>query len=232
LQDYINSASHGVIFFSFGSIVNLSNLPKEKLDSILNVISRLKQKVIIKWVPDKSIKLPHNVKVGSWLPQNDILAHSNVKLFITHGGLHSIEEAVYNGKPVIGIPFFADQLSNMRHVEKNGYGKLITYNKLTEESFENAVEEVLTNPTFKDKSTIQSKVYKDQPMTPLDRAIYWIEYVIRNDGAKYLKSSSIGLNTAQYFLFDVSLFLLSLTIVIGWLGYRGIVKISSKCIEN
>lgn len=76
------------------------------------------------------------------------IAHSNVKLFITHGGLHSIEEAVYNGKPVIGIPFFADQLSNMRVVEKNGYGKLITYNELTEESFGNAVEEVITNTTY------------------------------------------------------------------------------------
>jgi len=55
--------------------VNLSNLPKEKLNSFLNVISHLKQKVIIKWMPDKSIKLPHNVKVGSWLPQNDILGN-------------------------------------------------------------------------------------------------------------------------------------------------------------
>jgi len=232
LQDYIDSASYGVIYFSFGSIVNLSNLPKEKLNSFLNVISRLKQKVIIKWVPDKSIKLPNNVMVGSWLPQNDILAHSNVKLFITHGGLHSIEEAVYNGKPVIGIPFFADQLSNMRLVEKNGYGRMITYDKLTEESFEKAVEEVITNPTFKDKLIIQNQVYRDQPTKPLDRAVYWIEYVIRNDGAKYLKSDSLGLNTAQYFLFDVTLFLILLTVVITWLSYHGIVKVLSKCILN
>jgi len=56
--------------------MNLSNLPKEKLNSFLNAISRLKEKVIIKWIPDKSIKLPENVKVGSWLPQNDILGNS------------------------------------------------------------------------------------------------------------------------------------------------------------
>ncbi|XP_022166883.1 UDP-glucuronosyltransferase 2C1-like [Myzus persicae] len=175
------------------------------------------------------MKLPQNVKVGSWLPQNDILAHPNVKLFITHGGLHSIEEAVYNAKPVIGIPFFGDQFSNMRLVEKIGYGKLITFDQLTEESFGNAVEEVITNPAFKDKAMIQSRMYRDQSMKPLDRAIYWIEYVIRNDGAQYLKAGSIGLNTAQYFLFDVTLFLLLLTAIIVWLGYRGIVKVSSKC---
>jgi len=56
--------------------MNLSNLPKEKLSIFLNAISRLKEKVIMKWVPDKSIKLPQNVKVGSWLPQNDILGNS------------------------------------------------------------------------------------------------------------------------------------------------------------
>lgn len=71
-----------------------------------------------------------------------------MKLFITHGGLHSIEEAVYNEKPLIGIPFFADQLSNMKLVEKIGYGKLITFDELTEESFENAVEEVISNPAY------------------------------------------------------------------------------------
>jgi len=76
------------------------------------------------------------------------LAHPNVKLFITHGGLHSIEEAVYNAKPVVGIPFFADQTSNMKIVEKNGFGKLITLFELNENSFENAIVEVLTNPTF------------------------------------------------------------------------------------
>jgi len=75
---------------------------------------------------------------------------------------------------------------------------------------------------------IQSMVYKDQPMKPLDRAIYWIEYVIRNDGAGYLKSKSIGLNDSQYFLFDVSFVLIVSTGLITWLCYRGMVKVSSK----
>lgn len=69
-------------------------------------------------------------------------------MFITHGGFHSIEEALYNAKPVVGIPFIADQLSNMKHVEKRGYGKLIHILEITEELFGNAIEEVLSNPTY------------------------------------------------------------------------------------
>jgi len=77
---------------------------------------------------------------------------------------------------------------------------------------------------FKEKAMVQSMVYKDQPMKPLDRAVYWIEYVIRNDGAKYLRSDSIGLNDSQYFLLDVLFLLILSTGLITWLCYRGIVS--------
>lgn len=81
-------------------------------------------------------------------------AHPNVKLFITHGGLHSIEEAIYNAKPMVAIPFFADQVTNVRIAEKNGYAKVVMFDKLSEETFESAIKEVLINPTY---------VYKKNP---------------------------------------------------------------------
>lgn len=40
-------------------------------------------------------------------------------------------------------------------------------------------------------------------MKPLDRALYWVEYVLRHKGASHLKSSSNELNYAQYFLMDI-----------------------------
>lgn len=55
---------------------------------------------------------------------------------------------MYNGKPVVGMPFFADQYTNLRHVEKNGHGKMITLFELTEKSFGDAIDEVLSNPKY------------------------------------------------------------------------------------
>lgn len=66
-------------------------------------------------------------------------------------------------------------------------------------------------------------------MKPLDRAVYWVEYVIQHGGAQHLKSDSIGLNDFQFFLFDISLILLVLTGFIFWLCYLVVSKITSKC---
>ncbi|KAL5242714.1 hypothetical protein ACI65C_010124 [Semiaphis heraclei] len=232
LQKFLDAADQGVIFFSFGTLVNLNDLPKDKLNIFISVLGRLKQKVIIKWISeDSNIKLPQNFMTGSWFPQRDILAHPNVILFITHGGLHSLEETVSNAKPVVGVPFFAEQNFNMKIVEEKGYGKLVNFFEITEESFGNAIEEVLSDVTFKEKAMIQSLVYNDQPMKPLDRAVYWVEYVIRHGGAGHLKSDSIGLNDLQYFLFDIILIVLLYFGLIVWLCYFVFVKVISKILK-
>lgn len=77
-----------------------------------------------------------------------VIAHPNVRLFITHGGLHSLEETIYHAKPIIAVPFFGDQYFNMKLVEEKGYGKMVKFFEMTEESFENAIKEVLSNPTY------------------------------------------------------------------------------------
>lgn len=59
--------------------------------------------------------LPKNVHIHSWLPQNDILANPKTKLFITHSGLLSTQEATSYGVPMIGMPVFADQFSVCLH---------------------------------------------------------------------------------------------------------------------
>lgn len=70
-------------------------------------------------------------------------------------------------------------------------------------------------------------MYNDQPMKPLDRAVYWVEYVIRYGGAGHLKSDSLGLNDLQYFLFDISLILLLSFGLIAWLCNFIIAKLMS-----
>lgn len=49
---------------------------------------------------------------------------------------------------------------------------------------------------------------KDQPMKPMERAIYWVEYVIRHKGAPHYHSIATELTWYQYICLDVILFFL------------------------
>lgn len=52
-------------------------------------------------------------------------------------------------------------------------------------------------------------------MKQLDRAVYWIEYVIRHNGAHHLKTAGNKLNWIQFLSIDVILFIL-IIILIFW----------------
>lgn len=52
----------------------------------------------------------------------------------------------------------------------------------------------------------------DQPMTGIEKAIWWIEYVIRHKGASHLKSTAVDMAWYEYFLVDVMLFIFSINV--------------------
>lgn len=73
LKDYLDDAPNGVVYFSMGSNLKSADMPVEKRNAILRVLSRLKQKVLWKFETDEIGTLPENVKIEKWLPQQDIL---------------------------------------------------------------------------------------------------------------------------------------------------------------
>lgn len=60
--------------------------------------------------------------ISSWIPQPQILAHPQCKLFLTHGGWGGLMEAAAAGKSVLCLPFFGDQPGNALLVERTGWG--------------------------------------------------------------------------------------------------------------
>ncbi|KAK9285053.1 hypothetical protein L1049_024237 [Liquidambar formosana] len=53
--------------------------------------------------------------LASWCPQDQVLSHPSVGVFLTHGGWNSILESICGGVPVICWPFFAEQHTNCRY---------------------------------------------------------------------------------------------------------------------
>jgi glucuronosyltransferase len=56
---------------------------------------------------------------------------------------------------------------------------------------------------YRENAQRPSPIFWDQPITPLEQAVYWTEYVIKHKGAPHLRSAVLDLAWYQYFLLDV-----------------------------
>ncbi len=76
--------------------------------------------------------IPENFIVRKYVPQTAVLEQAD--LFITHGGMNSVSEAMAAGVPMVVIPFVSDQPLNGKQVEKLGLGRVLTPKAVTAET--------------------------------------------------------------------------------------------------
>ncbi|XP_023293697.2 UDP-glucosyltransferase 2-like [Lucilia cuprina] len=216
LQEFLDNARDGVIYFSMGSNLKSKDIPAETLKVFLDTFRELKVKVLWKFEAETLLNKPDNVFIKAWYPQPSVLAHPNVKLFISHGGFLSTTETIFHGKPILGIPVFGDQPMNVNNAVKSGYALSLKLHEITKESFKSSIMELLTNDRYTKRVQQLSKRYRDQPQTPLEKAIYWIEYVLRHEGAVHMRNPGVDLNYFQQYNLDVFAILVGcLLLVLG-----------------
>ncbi|CAO2639481.1 UDP-glucuronosyltransferase 2A2 [Lemmus lemmus] len=153
--------------------------------------------------------LGSNTRLFDWIPQNDLLGHPKTRAFITHGGTNGIYEAIYHGIPMVGVPMFADQPDNIAHMKAKGAAVEVNMNTMSSADFLSAVRTVINDPSYKENAMRLSRIHHDQPVKPLDRAVFWIEFVMRHKGAKHLRVAAHDLTWFQYHSLDVIAFLLA-----------------------
>lgn len=92
IQHFLDGAENGVIYVSFGSNLQLSKMPPSLKHAIVNAFSDYPNtRILLK--SDDDVTIPShktsNVLVEKWFDQHAVLAHKNLRLFVTHGGLLS-----------------------------------------------------------------------------------------------------------------------------------------------
>jgi len=103
--------------------------------------------------------IPSNFRVHQYVPQLEILEQADV--FITHGGMNSSSEALYFGVPLVVIPVMGDQPIVANQIEKLGAGLQLNRLKLDASTLRNITEQVLSNASFKDKSSLVGKSLRE-----------------------------------------------------------------------
>ncbi|XP_059481173.1 UDP-glycosyltransferase UGT5-like [Neocloeon triangulifer] len=229
MQQFLDGATEGAIYFSMGSNLRSDLMPAEKIQQILAAFAKIPQRVLWKWESENLPNQPPNVKIGKWMPQQDILAHPNVRVFITHGGLLSAQEAAFHGVALIGIPIFGDQMLNVKQAERAGYAVVVNYQNISQEAFSWAIERALHDERIQTEAKRRARVVRDQPQTPLERAVFWTEYVLRHKGAPHLQSAAVSLEWYQLNLLDVYVFIASVLLSFAFLLRFCLQKLIRAC---
>ncbi|MFI6106344.1 macrolide family glycosyltransferase [Streptomyces sp. NPDC051310] len=81
--------------------------------------------------------VPEGVEVHAAVPQMDVLSAASV--FVTHGGMGSVMEALSLGVPMVVVPQMAEQRVNAEQVERLGLGVHLPRERATAEALRQAV---------------------------------------------------------------------------------------------
>nr|XP_040050593.1 UDP-glucuronosyltransferase 2B31-like [Gasterosteus aculeatus aculeatus]XP_040050594.1 UDP-glucuronosyltransferase 2B31-like [Gasterosteus aculeatus aculeatus] len=213
LEDFVQSSGeHGVIVMTLGTLV--AKLPEDITEEIAAAFAQLPQKVIWRHKGKRPSTIGNNTLLLDWLPQNDLLGHPKTRVFVAHGGTNGIQEAIYHGVPLVGLPLMFDQPDNFFRMKTRGVAKVLDIATVNKENFLEALKDVLYDPTYMEKMKVLSGLHRDQPMKPLDRAMFWIEFVMRHKGAAHLRTDSYKMSTIQYHSIDVVAFLLAVILLV------------------
>ena len=85
LKKFIDEASHGVILFTFGSLVKASSISNSQREAFLEAFDSIPQRVIWKF-EDTIEHPPKNIMLMKWLPQRDILGIEEILLLLFRYG--------------------------------------------------------------------------------------------------------------------------------------------------
>lgn len=71
--------------------------------------------------------------------------HPNVKLFISHGGISGVYEAVDASVPVLGFPLLFDQKKNLENLVEAGMAIIMRLNLMSKDVFKKSILEIINN---------------------------------------------------------------------------------------
>ncbi|XP_072946306.1 UDP-glucosyltransferase 2-like [Epargyreus clarus] len=209
LKSYLDLSKNGVVYVSFGTNVHPIMFPPERLKVLTDAFSELPYDILFKWNDDNLPGKSENIKISKWLPQSDILRHPKVKAFVMQGGLQSTDEAITAGVPLICIPMIGDQWYNAEKFVKLKIGIKLDFPTFTKFQLKNAIKSVISNKSYRENIARLREQMNDQPQTPLERAVWWVEHVLRHGGAKHLRAPAANMSWTEYYEIKVVLVILT-----------------------
>src|SRR5205814_4454509 len=111
---------------------------------LVDVMGRTRHRVIVSKGPlADQIRLHDNMAGEGVLPQPAILP--KVDVVITHGGNNTVTECFHNGKPMVVLPLFWDQVDNAQRLDETGFGIRLPAYDFEDEQLTGAIDRLLAD---------------------------------------------------------------------------------------
>jgi len=179
--DWLTETKQPVIYVSLGTIDNKQlRFYKNCLQVFADKDARFVLSVGNKIPIEKLGTIPSNCTIFSYAPQKKILEHAD--LFITHGGMNSVNEAMINGVPMLVFPVSNDQPINAERVEELGIGKTLDIKNLDGEILWESISEILSNKIILTRAKeAEDKLYNNNGAEKAVKAIISFISTLKND---------------------------------------------------
>jgi len=151
-----------VVYISLGTVIKgavsffqncLEAFRDENIDVIISVGKNFDSR--------KLKNIPSNIHIYKSVPQLEVLNMADV--FVTHGGMNSVSEALVYSVSMVVIPFVSDQPVNAQCIEKLGVGKRLEYSEVNKDTLKEYVQSVLLDADMKDNIAKVQKLIRQAP---------------------------------------------------------------------
>ncbi len=138
----------GVVYISLGTVLKgavsffqdcVDVFRDENIDVIISVGQQFNMRKLKNITP--------NIHIYKSVPQLKVLKMADV--FVTHGGMNSVSEALAYGVPMVVIPFVSDQPVNARCMEELGVAKRLEYSSIDKDMLKDTVLSIIEDSEMK-----------------------------------------------------------------------------------
>ncbi|EFO93435.1 hypothetical protein CRE_09939 [Caenorhabditis remanei] len=222
--DRILNMRSKTVLISFGSFMLSKDMPLEYKKALARAMATFPEVTFIwKYESDDSTTFSkgiENIHFSKWIPQTALLGvlmlkfpnflfpfpgDSRLSAFFTHGGLGSVNEVSYLGKPTILCPIFADQMRNAKMLARhNGSIEISKYELADSEKIEEVFRIILFDTSYRLASETLALQLANQPVKPKELLVRHAEFAAQFGRLPSLDPYSRQISFIEYFLIDLA----------------------------
>ncbi|KAK0402610.1 hypothetical protein QR680_016430 [Steinernema hermaphroditum] len=202
------------VFISFGGNAKSYVMPHEFKRSFAETFKKFPDVTFIWKYETKETEFldgVENVYTTQWAPQNDILDHPNMKLFMTHAGMNSVLESAHRGVPIISVPLFADQVRNAKMMTRLGSGiDIDRFDLKSADKLSEAIRKILTNDSYTKTAKHVAYMIKNRPVNQTEMFVKHVEFAAMFGSVPSMTSLATKMSMVEYFMLDAIVLLVLL----------------------